>query len=43
MGEEALGSLKARYSSVEECEGSEVGVGAWMEEHPCRSRRMGRM
>ena len=30
--------MKARFSSVRECQGSEVGVGKWVEEHPHRSR-----
>ena len=38
MGREALGHVKAQCPSVEECQGREVGVGGWVEEHPHRSR-----
>ena len=38
MGEEALGPVKAQFPSIWECLKSEVGVGAWMVEHPHRSR-----
>jgi hypothetical protein len=37
MGGEALGPIKARCPSVEECQGWEVGVGGWVEEHLHRS------
>jgi hypothetical protein len=39
MGEEALGPVKARCSSVGEFKGREAGVGGWVEAHPHRSRR----
>ena len=38
MGEKAIGPVKARCPSVWECQGQEVGVGKWVEEHPQRSR-----
>ena len=30
MGGEALGPVKARCTSVGECQGGEVGVGGWV-------------
>ena len=30
--------MKAKCPSVGECQGSEVGVGGWVREHPHRSR-----
>jgi hypothetical protein len=30
MGEETLGSVKARCPKVGECQGREVGVGGWV-------------
>jgi hypothetical protein len=38
MGGEALGPVKAQCPSVGECQGGEVGVGEWLEEHPHRRR-----
>jgi hypothetical protein len=38
MGGEVLGPVKAQCPSVGECQGREVGVGGWVEEHPHRSR-----
>ena len=38
VGGEALGPVKARYPSVGQCQGGEVGVGEWVGEHPHRSR-----
>ena len=38
MGEVALGPVKARCSSVGECEGREAGVDVWVGAHPQRSR-----
>jgi hypothetical protein len=38
MRGEALGPVKAGFSSVEECQGREVGVGRWVFENPHKSR-----
>jgi hypothetical protein len=38
MGGEALGLVKAQYPSVVECQGSEVGVGRWVEDHSHKIR-----
>lgn len=38
MGGEVLGAVKARFLSVGECQGLEVGVGGGEGEHPHRSR-----
>ena len=37
MGVEALSPVKALFPSVEECQGSEIGVGECVGEHPHRS------
>ena len=41
MGGEGIVPLKAQCHSVGECQGSEVGVGGWVEEHPHRDRGRG--
>ena len=41
VGEEALGSVKARCPSIWECQGLEAGVGEWLGEHPQRSIGVG--
>jgi hypothetical protein len=41
MGGEAFGPVKARSSSVRECQGSEVGVGGWVREHLYRNGKRG--
>ena len=41
MGEEDIGTVKARCSSVGECQGREAGVGGCVGEHPHRSREEG--
>ena len=33
--------MKAQFHSIEECQGSEVGVAGWEGEHPHRSRGEG--
>jgi hypothetical protein len=38
VGSEALGPVKAQFSSVGKCQGSEVGVGKWEVEQVHRSR-----
>ena len=38
MGGETLGPGKAQCPTIGECQGREVGVGRWVEEHPRRSR-----
>jgi hypothetical protein len=38
MGREAIDPEKARYPSIGECQGREVEVGVWVEEHPHKSR-----
>jgi hypothetical protein len=42
MGEKILGSVKAIFPSVEECQGREAGVGRWVREHPHRIKRVSR-
>jgi hypothetical protein len=37
MGEEALGPVKAQCPIVRECQGREVEVDGWVQEHPPRS------
>lgn len=41
MGGEAIGPVKARCSSVGECQGREAIVCMWVGEHPHRSRGSG--
>jgi hypothetical protein len=38
VGGEALGPVKAGCPSVGECQGGELGVGGWVEEHTHKSR-----
>jgi hypothetical protein len=41
MEGEALCPVKARCTSVGECQGGKVGVGGWVGEHPHRRRGSG--
>jgi hypothetical protein len=41
MGGEALGPVEAWCPIVEECWGSEAGVGGWVGEHPHRGKGEG--
>jgi hypothetical protein len=41
VGGKALGPVKAQCPRVGECQGKEVGVAGWVEDHTYRSREGG--